>query len=339
MATNEKELAKVEQSMSERFMNKVISEFGTGVGEVALTDFQKRLAQNYFIGIDGVLKAAEEKRKNKRNNQDPTPVTWNNVNMPLLARNVVAAARIGFDPAQKNHINMIPYKNNATGQYDIGFIEGYRGMELKALKYGLEIPDSVIVEVVYSNDKFKSCKKDRNNKVETYEFEIVNDFDRGTIIGGFYYHLYVNNPEKNKLVVLSVKDIEKRKPKYASVEFWGGEKDKWESGKKVGKETVDGWYDEMCYKTVCRAAFNAITIDSQKIDDDFLKLSQMEQSLTEAKVHEEISERANVEVIDVTPEPVEKEAPKQIEPPAPTTKAAPPEPEQLPSTGTDGPGF
>ena len=39
--------------------------------------------------------------------------------------------RIGLDPSQKNHINPIPYKNNAKNKYDIGFIEGYRGIELK----------------------------------------------------------------------------------------------------------------------------------------------------------------------------------------------------------------
>jgi len=293
------EVAKKEKSMSERFMEKVVREFTGSVGEIALTDFQRRLAQNYFIALDATLKMAEEKRKKKTKNQDPVPVTWANVNMEQLARDVVAVARIGLDPVQKNHVSMVPYKNNSTGKYDIGFVEGYRGIQLKATKYGLDVPDAVIVELVYSTDKFKSVKKDRNNPYESFEFEITNDFERGQIVGGFYYHIFNDNPEKNKLVVLPLADILKRKPKYASVEFWGGEKDVWENGKKVGKEHVDGWYEKMCYKTIYRAAYSDITIDSQKIDDAYLRMRQMEDALNEANIEQEVADNANQEFIDI----------------------------------------
>jgi recombination protein RecT len=335
----------LEQSMSERFMQKVMNEFGSSVGEVALTDFQKRLAQNYFISLDASLRTADEKRikgnKGKNENyQNLVPITWANVNMELLARNVVSAARIGLDPAQKNHINMVPYKNNATGKYDIGFLEGYRGMELKAKKYALDLPDAVIVELVYSNDKFKSVKKDRNNLIEYYDFEIVNDFDRGHVVGGFYYYIYNDCPEKNKLVVMTMKDIEKRKPQYASVEFWGGEKDVYKDGRKTGeKEKVEGWFEQMCYKTVYRAAYGALTIDSQKIDDDYLQLRQMEQTVTDAKIAAEIAINANNEHIDITHEVIteshtDPEPPKQQSSPEPEP-AAPP----LKPTGSTGPMF
>jgi len=324
-------LAKAEQTMSERFMQKVIAEFSGGVGPIALTDFQKRLAQNYFIGIDATLRAAEEKRQSKKSNREPVPIVWANVNMESLARNVVSAARVGLDPAQKNHISMIPYKNNSTGKYDIGFIEGYRGIELKEKKYGLEIPE-VIVELVYSIDVFKPIKKDRNNKIEIYEFEITNVFDRGKIVGGFYYHIYTN-PEKNKLVVFNLKEIEKRKPRYASVEFWGGEKDVWENGKKTGKEHVDGWYDQMCYKTIYRAAYGNITIDSQKIDDDYMRLSQMEQSLKDVEVAEEIAINANSESLDI-----ESEVINETDPDPETTPTQKPQQSTL-INEEEGPGF
>lgn len=288
------------ESTSERFMNKVVSEFGSSVGKVALTDFQKRLAQNYFISLDSVLKTTEEKRMRKSEKyRDQLPVTWANINMEKLARDVVSVARVGFDPAQPNHINLIPFKNNNTNKYDISFIEGYRGIELKATKYGMEVPDNVVVELVYSTDSFRPIKKDRENKVEGYKFEITNPFDRGEIIGGFYYHDYVKSPEKNKLVIMSIKDIEKRKPQHASAEFWGGEKDVWKDGKKAGKEQIDGWYDKMCWKTLYRAAYSDITIDSQKIDDDYLRLKQMETEFSEAEVAQEINENANREVIDI----------------------------------------
>ena len=292
------ELAKKDQTQPERFMLKVINEFGSSVGEVALTQFQKRLAQNYFIAIDAALKMAEEKRQKKKD-ADPLPVTWQNVNMEKLARDVVAMARIGYDPAQKNHINMMPFKNNALKKYDIGFIEGYRGLELKAKKYGLDIPDHIVVEVVCANDRFKPIKKDIHNKVESYEFEIVNAFDRGKIIGGFYYHSFSQAPEKNKLVIMTLADIEKRKPQYASVEFWGGTKTKWKNGKPDGTETIEGWYEKMVYKTIHRAAFNDITIDSQKIDNDYLLLKQMESDYEQQMVEDEIETNANKTAIDV----------------------------------------
>ncbi|MRN56801.1 recombinational DNA repair protein (RecE pathway) [Paenibacillus sp. LC-T2] len=308
-------------------MNKVVSEFGSSVGEVALTNFQKRLAQNYFIALDAILKLTEEKRQKKRTNQDPVPVTWVNVNMEKLARDVVAMARVGFDPSQPNHINPIPYKNKHLGKYDITFIEGYRGIELKATKYGLDVPDHVTVELVYSTDKFRPVKKDSKNKYEGYEFEIVNAFDRGNIIGGFYYHNFSQAPEKNKLVIMTKKDIEKRKPDHASAEFWGGEKDKWENNKKVGTETIEGWYDKMAWKTIYRAAYGDITIDSQKIDDDYLRLKQMESDFAEVEVDEEIKANANGAIIDITP----------TDPPADEPENPPASAAERPVKKADGP--
>lgn len=335
--SEQNQIAKKEQTASERFVNKVVAEFSGGVGEIALTDFQRRLAQNYFIAIDGVLRASEEKRKKKTKNQDPLPITWVNVNMEQLARNVVTYARLGLDPAQKNHISMMPFKNNGLNKYDMVFIDGYRGIEVKAKKYGLEVPDHVVVELVYSTDKFKPIKRDRNNLGENYEFEIMNTFDRGNIVGGFYYHIYNENPSKNKLVTFTLKDIEKRKPAYASVEFWGGEKDVWENGKKVGKEHVEGWFEKMCYKTIYRAAYNDITIDSQKIDDDYIRLRQMESSLTEAKVVQEIAENANTEIIDVEYE-VEDVAPPEA-PQEPEKKTDSKRDDDQLSFDDEGPGF
>lgn len=310
-----------ELAPSERFMNMVVKEFTSGVGEPRLTDFQRRLAQNYFIALDSTLKTAEEKRqKSKVNNngkwelKNPSPIGWPTINMERLARDVVSAARVGLDPAQKNHIAMSPFKNNTTGKYDIVFIEGYRGVEVKATKYGLEVPDAVTVELVYSTDKFKAIRKDHNHPFDSYEFEITDSFKRGDIVGGFYYYLYKDCPEKNRLVVFTIKDILKRKPKHAAVEFWGGEKDIWQDGKKVGTEKVEGWYEEMCYKTVYRAAYGSITIDSQKIDDDYLHLKQLEREADDAEFEEEINENANTGPtinVEATVHPDEKEAPKK----------------------------
>jgi len=292
-------VAVVKLSQSERFTNAVTKEFSSNNGAVTITSFQKKLCQNYFIKIDKTLKDAENKRLAKSEQyRDALPLTWENVNMSKLAVDVIAYSSVELDPTQPNHINMIPYKNTANNKYDMGFVIGYNGMEIKAKKYGLDIPDAVVVELVYSTDKFKQIKKDIHNKVEGYTFEIVNDFNRGEIVGGFWYHSFFETPEKNKLRVYSLKDIEKRKPKYASAEFWGGEKDKWENGKKVGVEKIDGWFDEMAYKTISRAAYNSITIDSKKIDDNYLAIIQKETDMVDARVQNEVISEANKEPLD-----------------------------------------
>lgn len=302
-------LAEQETPMSVRFMNKVIAEFGSSVGEIALTNFQKRLAQNYFIVADTALRAAEERRLRKSEQyRDKVPVTWANVDLENLARSVVSAARIGWDPLQDNHVSLVPFKDNNTGKYLINLMPGYRGIELKAVKYGLDVPDYVVVELVHKNDHFKEVKKDRNNPYATYEFEVVNSFDRGEIVGGFYYHGWKDEPEKNKLVVFTLDDILKRKPEYAAPEFWGGEKDEYKNGKKTGRKIkVEGWFEKMCWKTIYRAAFRDITIDSQKIDDDYLRLRKQEELFADQEMDAEIEDNANQDYIDVEAREVELE--------------------------------
>jgi len=302
-----------------KFMDMVLTEFTGETGDLALTRFQRRLANNYLIAVDRALSEAERRRRTRRE-ADPLPVVWENVDMQDLVLDVVSAARIGLDPAQPNHIHMVPFKNNHTKQYNIAFMEGYRGLELKATKYGLDVPDSVVVELVYSNDRFKPIKKDYRNEIESYEFEIENPFNRGEIAGGFYYHGYSDDPRKNKLVTFTLEEILKRKPEYASVEFWGGEKAVWKNGKRVGTEQVEGWFKEMCWKTIYRAAYKNVTIDSQKIDDDYMRLLRKETAYldqqAETTAEETISKHANKNVIDVAfnVEQEETEEPKEETP-------------------------
>ncbi len=298
------EVPVAQPSPSERFTNAVIKEFSSNNGAVELTPFQKKLCQNYFIKIDMVLKDAEQKRLSKPEQyRDPAPLTWDNINLQKLATDVIIYSSVGMDPTQPNHINPIPFKNNRTGKYDIQFIVGYKGNEVKARKYGLDVPDDVIVELVYSKDKFKPVKKDLNNKVEGYVFEQSEDLDRGEVVGGFWYHVWHNTPEKNKLKTFSKKDIDKRKPSHASAEFWGGEKEVWVSGESGRREKktveVDGWYEEMAYKTIHRNAFNTITIDSEKIDSNYLAIIMRESESIDNQVAQEIAENANRKVMEI----------------------------------------
>jgi len=314
MSTESKEIVIPKLTYSERFTNMVIQEFASNAGEIELTSFQKKLSQNFFIVLDSTLKDAEAKRlKKSEQYRDALAYTWENVNMQKLAVNVIAYSSVGLDPMQPNHINLIPYKNSSTNKYDFGFIIGYKGSELKAVKYGLNVPTSVVVELVRANDTFQEMKKDVHNKHESYVFKIENSFDRGEIVGGFYFHNFSGNPEKNKIKTYTLADLEKRKPKNASAEFWGGEKDEWKNGQRTGnKLKVEGWQEEMLYKTVYRAAYNAITIDSKKIDENYLAIIEKERDFTSEKVQEEVTEKANKEVLDIDAEDVTTETTDEI---------------------------
>lgn len=280
---------------SERFMENVIAQYSAMPGEVQLTNFQKKLIQNYYIKLDQVLKAAEVKRlKQSEDKREQLAYVWKNVNIEKLAVDVVAYSSVGMDPLQPNHINLIPYKDSRTQKYDITFMLGYRGIELKAMKYGIDpLPKDVRIEIVHANDEFIPYKKDRVNGTETYDFRIVKPFDRGPVVGGFY-HLEYEDASQNQMRIFSKAQIDKRKPEYASTEFWGGTKTKWENGKAAGKVEVEGWYDEMAWKTIARSAYNSITIDSQKIDDHFI--SMMQQESAAAQVPQDAGERVQDEI-------------------------------------------
>lgn len=319
MATKEKttELTTQEEQKllpannSEQFTSKVLREFGSTAGAIQVTDYQRQLIQGYFISIDRALKAAEEKRLYKNNNNsdhtydDPNPITWNTVDLNALALDVVHYARMGLDMMQSNHLSAIPFKNNnkacksGTKMYTVTLMPGYNGIQYIALKYALEKPVSVTTELVYSTDTFKPIKRSHDNKVESYVFEINNAFDRGEIIGGFGYIEY-KEPEKNKLVLMTLKDIMKRRPEKAAGEFWGGTKTVWEKGKKKEVET-DGWFEEMCLKTLKREVYSAKNMprDPKKIDDAYQHMKLQEIRMAEMEAQELIDSNSGQIVIDI----------------------------------------
>lgn len=292
---------------SERFTTMVLNEFGSSVaGALQVTDYQRTLIQGYFIVIDRALKAAEEERVRKNeNNKDhkydnDLPVTWNTVNLNDLALDLVHYARMGLDMTQDNMLFPIPYKNNKRNNYDVTLMEGYNGIRYIAEKYAVEVPTAVTIEVVYSTDIFKPIKKSGNNRVENYEFEITNPFDRGKIVGGFAY-LEFNDPTNNELIIMSMKDVEKRKPKYASPNFWGGKTKVWEGGKQVEKE-AEGWVDEMVRKTIIREAYSAkhLPRDPKKVDDSYQYMKAREARYAEIQAQAEIDTKANRMMIDTS---------------------------------------
>jgi recombination protein RecT len=300
-------------SVSQRFTNQVLKEFGSNVaGGIQVTDYQRQLIQGYFISIDRALKIADENRIRKNeNNKDhkydnSLAMTWNNINLNDLALDVVHYAKMGLDMMQDNHLSPIPYKNNKTQKYDVTLMPGYNGIQYIAEKYAVEKPVAVTIELVYSTDIFRPIKKSKDNKIEGYEFEIINAFDRGEVVGGFGYIEY-QDPLKNKLIIMTMKDIEKRKPRYAAAEFWGGKVKTWENGKQVEQES-DGWKDEMYLKTIKREVFSAkhIPRDPKKVDDAYQFMKMREARYAEMEAQAEIDTNANSVIIDITPEPAEQ---------------------------------
>lgn len=287
-----------EMSPAEKFQSMVARELQSVNKGVEMTSSQKRLATNFFVKLDMALKDAEVKRlATKEEYRAALSFEWKNVNLQRLAMDVVAFSSVGLDPLQPNHLNLIPFKNNATNKYDIAFIMGYRGIELKAKKYGLDVPVAVSVELIFKNDTFKAIKKDINNEYDSYILEVNDAFNRGEIIGGFYYMEH-ENEKMNRIRLFTKADIDKRIPKHASPEFWGGEKEVWEKdaqgkSQKVKKE-VEGWYEEMAYKTIYRAAYNSITIDSTKIDENYMRMLAVDNDMKDEKVRAEIEANANL---------------------------------------------
>jgi recombination protein RecT len=299
-----------------QFSTYAIKEFASQVGgESHLSTYQTQLMQGYFIGIDRALKIAEENRirkneanTNKQYNND-LAINWNTVNLKECILDAVHYAKMGLDMMQPNHLTAMPFKNKKTNQYDVTFIKGYSGIQYIAEKYALNKPKNVITELVYSTDIFKPVKKSAVNEVESYEFEITNPFNRGTVIGGFGYLQY-DDSKKNRLIIMTLKDIEKRKPKYAAADFWGGTKSEYVNGKKQDVET-EGWYEEMCMKTLIRYVYSPkhIEIDPMKIDESYQYMREAETRYVQMETQAMIEEQANTEEF-VMPDP-EPETPKE----------------------------
>lgn len=295
------------EGFAERFTNGVIGEILKIDQSVKFSDAQNKLLKKYFIVIDGVLKTAELNRLKKTEQyRDSLEVSWQNVNMNKLSQDVADLSSIGIDCSLKNSVFFIPYKNNALGKYDLVPMFGYAGMEQKARNFAIDYPKNIVFELVYSNDKFKEIKKDKNNKVNTVEFTITDSFNRGSLLGGYWMKEY-EDETKNEVRVLSLEDIKKRKPKSASVEFWGGDKPIYKNGSKTSQtETVDGWFEEMCIKTIKRHCFDSFILSSEKMNEYATRFMLLENTANEiantddaeSNLNEEIKQNANKTVMD-----------------------------------------
>lgn len=320
--TESREITRPEKlNPSERFTQLVVKECKS-IAPRQFSEREKSLIRGYFVCIDQTLSKTEAERVRKNNNNSDhkydnnLPCNWNTINLPQLAKDLAHYAYVGLDMMEDNTLFPIPYKDNKANLYTITLMEGYNGLRYQAEKYALDPFRGVTVEVVYANDSFRPIKKSAKNPVESYEFDITNPFDRGDPIGVFGYIEY-DDPAKNKLVIFSKRDVEKRKPKYAAPEFWGGQKKVRKNGKEE-YEAIEGWVPEMWEKTMKRHIYGSKNIprDPAKMDASYQYILQREAQFADIAIEAEVVENANAAPISL-PEPAPQPTPVQEEAPAP----------------------
>lgn len=287
-----------------RFTNMIVAKYGN-ISTVELSDEQKILCSKYFVGIDRALKKAEFHRQNDPKKINNPEISWHTINVDTVASDMITNVMAGLDPTAPNHLNFVPHLGK-DGVYTITQITGYKGYEIRAKNQGVRTIVQSIIRLVYSNERFVP---NYGNGVNPDRFEHIpseNPFDKGEIVGGYYFKKYKDGG--TELRVVPLKEILKRKPTFAAAEFWGGEKDEWVNGKKTGnKVKVDGWYDEMCYKTLVIMCYKDETLDPAKTAPQ----SFDEDAYVETKdiPHEEVRSHPIV-TIDVDDKPVKSKATK-----------------------------
>ena len=271
------DLAKTAPTYSQRFTNVVIKEFGSQVGKLELTLYQQRLAQHLFVAIDRQLRDLEVKRQKDKKKEKMTPIAWENINMPKLAIDSVHRIELGLDALIPNHIHPVPYWNKRLEKYDLSLDVGYIGKDYYKRQMALDPPKDITYELVHANDDFEPIKKSAANKVEFYQFKVVNAFKRGEVIGGFGYIEY-DDPTKNTLVLVSKDDMDKSQQAAKSKTFW------------------DAHPTEMQFVVLVRRTTAKINIDPEKVNASVMHVELDEAVQTADR---DIDENANKEDMDI----------------------------------------
>lgn len=270
---------KAEPTVSERFTNMVLREFGQEAGAaVAFTDVQKRLAQHLCIKVETSLKELEAKRL--KNGTNKPPIVWANINMQKLAVDAFHRVQLGLDGLIPNHIHVAPYLNGKTGKYDLDLQVGYVGKDYYYRQMAVDAPEDITYELVYSNDELVVHKKGVKQPFDTYELTIKNPFDRGNVVGGIGYIQY-KNKLKNRLVIITMKDFNKSKAAAPNKTIW------------------EAHPEAMQYKTIVNRTVAKILLDPQKINASFAEIENSEMQALEHTAQRQIEQHANKTVIDI----------------------------------------
>lgn len=154
----------------------------------------------------------------------------------------MTASSLGLEPNDVNGLGqcyIIPYGKTAT------FIPGYKGLHKLAMNSG-EI-ESLTVEAVYKGDEFSYSLGDDAKIVHVPNLEAPHSPD--TLICAYCITKFKDGGIQRK--VMTKADIDKRRAASSS-----GKTGPWAS-----------WYEEMCLKTVMRAASKTWPLTSERSND------------------------------------------------------------------------
>ncbi|UQD53329.1 recombination protein RecT [Bacillus methanolicus] len=171
--------------------------------------------------------------------------------VPSLLGAVMQAAQLGLEPGLIGHCYLVPFRNGKTGQTDVQFIIGYKGMIDLARRSG-QI-ENIYAHSVYSKDEF-DYELGLEPKLKHKPFM---EGDRGEFIGAY--------------AVAHFKD--------GGYQFEFMPKDEIEKRRKRSKAANNGpWvtdYEEMAKKTVIRHMWKylpiSVEIQQQALQDEVVR--------------------------------------------------------------------
>jgi recombination protein RecT len=198
------------------------------------------LALNYYTRLDNELKKSTATK------------LWKDIAFDDFLAKSIAYANIGIDPLAPKMLSFTLFKNKSTLLFDIVFVEDVRCMELLARRFGVNCPENITVELIYSTDVFSMIKKDLSHPSEGYVLEVSNPFNRGEIIGGVSLMEY-ENPAYNKVRIMSMADITKR---VKTTDYSGKETSFWKNFKP-----------EMCEKTIGKNAWSKVVLNTTELSE------------------------------------------------------------------------
>lgn len=171
--------------------------------------------------------------------------------IPSLLGAVMQAAQLGLEPGLIGHCYLVPFRNGKTGQTDVQFIIGYKGMIDLARRSG-QI-ENIYAHAVYSNDEFDyELGLEPKLKHKPYM-----EGDRGEFIGAYAVAHFKDGGYQFEFMPKS--EIEKRRQRSKAA--------------KNGPWVTD--FEEMAKKTVIRHMWKylpiSIEIQQQAMQDEVVR--------------------------------------------------------------------
>lgn len=252
-----------ELTLSERFTNSVLREYKSIAKSIEITDKEYGLIANYFIKIDEMLRNSKQ------------GYTWQNIRMKEFSTTLAHMAKIGLDMTIPNTLSFIPFKYKDTHTVNMVPVIGANGYQYLAMKFGINPPRNVVIELVYETDEFYIIKKDAKHAGDSYTFNINNPFNRGKIVGAFGF-LEFRNQKLDKVIALSKEQLLKYRPAKYDATFWTGENEK-----------------KMLEKTMAKHILKKVVLDPEKINRFGDSISYLENNEIDA-VEQDAKENIDV---------------------------------------------